>query len=44
MTHILLRLAQHLKSDNGVIGRIALVVLILAIIIVAAIAALIVPN
>jgi hypothetical protein len=45
MTDILVHLAHRLDSDDGfVIGRIALVVLILAIIIVAAIVALIVPN
>jgi hypothetical protein len=45
MTDILVHLAHRLHSDDGfVIGRIALVVLILAIIIVAAIVALIVPN
>jgi hypothetical protein len=45
MTDILMHLTQRLKSEDGfVIGRIALVVLILAIIIVAALVALIVPN
>ena len=45
MTNILMHLAQRLQSDEGfAIGRIALVVLILAIIIVAALVALIVPN
>ena len=45
MTDILMHLAQRLRGDEGfVIGRIALVVLILAIIIVAALVALIVPN
>jgi hypothetical protein len=44
MTEILMHLTHRLQSDSGVIGRVALVVLILAIIIVAAIVALIVPN
>jgi hypothetical protein len=45
MTDILMHLAQRLCGDDGfVIGRVALVVLILAIIIVAALVALIVPN
>ena len=45
MTDILMHLGQRLREDDsGVIGRIALVVLILAIIIVAALVALIVPN
>ena len=45
MTDILMHLAQRLQSDEGfVIGRVALVVLILAIIVVAALVALIVPN
>jgi hypothetical protein len=45
MTDILMPFAQRLRRDEGfVIGRVALVVLILAIIIVAALVALIVPN
>jgi hypothetical protein len=45
MTDILMHLAQGLHADDGfVIGRVALVVLVLAIIIVAALVALIVPN
>jgi hypothetical protein len=44
MTDILMHLVQRLRSDDGVIGRIALVVLILAIIVVAALVALIIPN
>jgi hypothetical protein len=45
MTNILQLLGQRLGNEDGfVIGRVALVVLILAIIIVAAIVALIVPN
>ena len=44
MTDILMHLAQRLHGDDGfVIGRVALVVL-LAIIIVAALVALVVPN
>jgi hypothetical protein len=45
MTNILQLLGQRLGNEDGfVIGRVALVVLILAIIILAAIVALIVPN
>ena len=45
MTNILLHLADRLRNDDGfVIGRVAVVVLILAIVIVAALVALIVPN
>jgi hypothetical protein len=45
MTDILMHFAQRLRGDEGfVIGRVALVVLILAIIVVAALVALIVPN
>jgi hypothetical protein len=45
MTDILMQLTQRLRGDEGfVIGRVALVVLVLAIIIVAAFVALIVPN
>jgi len=45
MTDLLMHLAQRLHGDDGfVIGRVALVVLILAIIIVAALLALLVPN
>jgi len=45
MTDILMQLAHTLRGDEGfVIGRVALVVLVLAIIIVAALIALIVPN
>jgi hypothetical protein len=44
MTDNVLHLVQRLQSDDGVIGRIALVVLILAIIVVAALVALIIPN
>ena len=45
MTEILMQLARRLRGDDGfVIGRVALVVLVLAIIVVAALVALIVPN
>ena len=45
MNDILLRLGDVLAREDGfVIGRVALVVVILAIIIVAAVIALIVPN
>jgi hypothetical protein len=45
MTDILMQLAHRLRGDEGfVIGRVALVVLVLAIIIVAALVALIIPN
>jgi len=45
MTNILMHLAQRLRGEDGfVIGRVALVVLVLAIIIVAALVALLVPN
>jgi len=45
MTDTLIHLARRLRSERGfVIGRVALVVLVLAIIIVAALVALIVPN
>ena len=45
MTNILTHIAERLQEENGfVIGRVALVVLILAIIVVAAVLALIVPN
>jgi hypothetical protein len=45
MTNLLTHLADRLHDDGGfVIGRVALVVLILAIIVVAALLALIVPN
>jgi hypothetical protein len=45
MTDILMQLAQRLHDEDGfVIGRVALVVLVIAIIIVAALVALIVPN
>ena len=45
MTDTLMHLTRRLQSENGfVIGRVALVVLVLAIIIVAALVALIVPN
>jgi hypothetical protein len=45
MTNILLQLTEtHRHEDGFVIGRVALVVLILAIVIVAALIALIVPN
>jgi hypothetical protein len=45
MTNILWQLADRLRNEDGfVIGRVALVVLILAIVIVAALVALIVPN
>jgi hypothetical protein len=44
-TDLLMHLARHLRGDEGfVIGRVALVFLVLAIIIVAALLALIVPN
>ena len=45
MTNILQSLAHRSRREDGfVIGRVALVVLILAIVIVAALVALIVPN
>ena len=45
MTTLIQRVVEHLQAEDGfVIGRVALVVLILAIIIVAALVALIVPN
>jgi hypothetical protein len=44
MTDNVLHLVERMQSDDGVIGRIALVVLILAIIVVAALVALIIPN
>jgi hypothetical protein len=45
MTDILMHLAQRLHRDDGfVVGRVALVVLILAIIVVAAVIALVVPG
>jgi hypothetical protein len=45
MTNLMTQLADRLHRDDGfVIGRVALVVLILAIIVVAALVALIVPN
>jgi hypothetical protein len=45
MTDILIHLARRLRPEDGfVLGRIALVILILAIVIVAALVALIVPN
>jgi hypothetical protein len=45
MTNIMLHLADTLRNEDGfVIGRVALVVLILAIVMVAALVALIVPN
>jgi hypothetical protein len=45
MTDILAELARRMRQDDGfVIGRVVLVVLILAIVIVAALVALIVPN
>jgi hypothetical protein len=45
MTNVLVHLAQRFRQEDGfMIGRIALVVLILAIVIVAALIALIVPN
>ena len=45
MTNILLHLTEALRREDGfVIGRVALVVLILAIVMVAALIALIVPN
>jgi hypothetical protein len=45
MTDILERLTHRVHEEFGfVIGRVALVVLILAIVIVAALVALIVPN
>jgi hypothetical protein len=45
MTDTLMHLAARLRSDDGfVIGRVALVVLVLAFIIVAALVALLVPN
>jgi hypothetical protein len=45
MTDILMHLLHRLREEHGfVIGRVALVVLILAIVIVAALVALIVPN
>ena len=45
MTDILMHVAQRLHGDDGfVVGRVALVVLILAIIVVAAVIALVVPG
>jgi hypothetical protein len=45
MTNMLQLLSQRLRNEDGfVIGRVALVVLILAIVMVAALIALIVPN
>jgi hypothetical protein len=45
MTNILLNLTQRVQQEDGfVIGRVALVILILAIVVVAALLALIVPN
>ena len=45
MMNNLVQIAQRFQQEGGfVIGRIALVVLILAIVIVAALVALIVPN
>jgi hypothetical protein len=45
MTDLLMHFAHRLRGDDGfMIGRVALVVLLLAIIIVAALVALIVPN
>jgi hypothetical protein len=45
MTNMLMDLTHVLQGEDGfVIGRVALVVLILAIVIVAALVALIVPN
>jgi hypothetical protein len=45
MTNFLLNLAQRFQQEDGfVIGRVALVILILAIVVVAALLALIVPN
>jgi hypothetical protein len=45
MTDLLMHFAHRLRGDDGfMIGRVALVVLFLAIIIVAALVALIVPN
>jgi len=45
MTNILHLLGQRPRSEDGfVIGRVALVVLILAIVIVAALVAFVIPN
>jgi hypothetical protein len=45
MTSILEHLTLRLRNEDGfVLGRVALVVLILAIVIVAALVALVVPN
>jgi hypothetical protein len=45
MTDMLMRLTHDLRSQDGfLIGRVALVVLLLAIIVVAALIALVVPN
>jgi hypothetical protein len=45
MTDMLMHFAHRLRGDDSfMIGRVALVVLLLAIIIVAALVALIVPN
>ena len=45
MTNIFTHIAERLQEEDGfVIGRVALVVLILAIIVVAALVALIIPN
>jgi hypothetical protein len=45
MTNLIQRATERVQAEDGfVIGRVALVVVILAIIVVAAILALIVPN
>lgn len=45
MTNAMLQLVARLRQQDGfVVGRVALVVLVLAIIVVAALVALIVPN
>ncbi len=45
MTNILAPVEEHLRAEDGfLIGRVALVIVILAIIVVAAALALIVPN
>jgi hypothetical protein len=45
MTNLIQRATEQVQAEDGfVIGRVALVVVILAIIVVAAILALIVPN
>ncbi len=44
MTNVLMHLAQELQDEEGVVGRVALVVVILALIIVFALIAFIIPG